>query len=197
MGFLDENAGGGGPPILKFNNEGKYVKRGSEEAFNDQHFVAYPRDARAGYIKFAGKGEKPERHLGAIFPKDETPTRASLGETDKSAWPKSKFGGEEPEDPWTPVIEIPLKHQETGEVFLFAAQSKTSIGAVKDLFAQLKKVPEGFDPVISLGVGTMQTRFGKRKKPVLSLVGQLPHVNGKDESPASDGSPPFDDDSGF
>jgi hypothetical protein len=39
-------------------------------------------------------------------------------------------------------------------------------------------VPPGHDPVIKLAVGTMQTRYGKKKKPVFSLVGQVPHANG-------------------
>jgi hypothetical protein len=56
--------------------------------------------------------------------------------------------------------------------------TKTAIGAAKDLFSQLWRVPAGHDPVIKLAVGTMQTKFGKRKKPVFSLVGQVPHVNG-------------------
>ena len=56
---------------------------------------------------------------------------------------------------------------------VLTCQSKTAIGAAKDLFAQLRRVPDGHDPVIKLAVGTMQTRFGKRKKPVLSLVGQV------------------------
>ena len=58
MGFMDENAGGG-PPLLKWNgNEGKYLKHNSDG----------PAGAVAGYLKFKGKGEAPERYTGAIFP---------------------------------------------------------------------------------------------------------------------------------
>jgi hypothetical protein len=120
MGFTDEVGIGGGKPILKFNKEARYVKRGSEDALNDQEFVAKIGEARAGYIKFNGN-EEPERRLGAIFPKDEAPLRSSLGDTDKSKWPKGKFS-DGPEDPWTAVVEIPLQHRETGEEYLFAAQ---------------------------------------------------------------------------
>ena len=124
MGFTDEVGIGGGKPILKFNKEARYVKRGSDEAMNDQAFVAKIREARAGYIKFNGN-DQPERRLGAIFPKDEAPSRSSLGDTDKSKWSKGRFG-DEPEDPWTAVIEIPLQHRETGEEYLFAAQIQDS-----------------------------------------------------------------------
>jgi len=88
MGFIDEAAGGGGPPILKFNKEACYAKSGSDESFNDQEFVADVRAARGGYIKFGEKGQAPEKHLGPIFPNDDAPLRSSLGNTDKSEWTK-------------------------------------------------------------------------------------------------------------
>ena len=62
MGFMNDNAGGGGPPLLKWNGqEGKYVKRDGDKEFNDECFVVNPAAAVAGYIKFAGKGEQPVR----------------------------------------------------------------------------------------------------------------------------------------
>ena len=188
MGFIDEAAGGGGPPILKFNKEACYAKSGSDESFNDQEFVADVHAARGGYIKFGEKGQAPEKHLGSIFPKDEAPLRATLGDTDKSEWIKGRFS-DEPEDPWTAVIEIPLKHKETGEEFLFCAQSKTSLGAARDFLAQARRVPQGFNPVIRLGVGSFKSKFGPIKKPVLSIIGKVPSggaVNGKDQPPFSD-----------
>ena len=193
MGFMDENAGGGGPPLIKWNGqEGKYVKHNSDVALNDECFIADPVGAVAGYLKFKGKGEPPERHTGPIYPKDEAPARASLGDTDQSEWAMGRFSNE-PEDPWTPVIELPIRHKETGEQCVLTCQSKTAIGAAKDLFSQLRRVPPGHDPVIKLAVGTMQTRYGKRKKPVFSLVGQVPHTNGK----ASTANDVFGDDIGF
>jgi hypothetical protein len=193
MGFMDQNAGGGGPPLMRWNGqEGKYLKYDSDLEFNDECFVLNPAGAVAGYLKFKGKGEPPERHTGPIYPKDEAPERASLGDTDQSQWAIGPFSNE-PEDPWTPVIELPLKHKETGEEFVLSCQSKTAIGAGKDLFSQLRRVPSGHDPVIKLAVGTMQTQFGKRKKPVFSLVGQVPHADGK----APTANEVFGDDVGF
>ena len=54
MGFMDEAAGGGGLPILKFTKEGRCAKAGGDESYNDQEFVADVHAARAGYIKFGG-----------------------------------------------------------------------------------------------------------------------------------------------
>lgn len=189
MGFSDDIGVGGGKPLLKFDGkEAIYKTRNSEEILNDQEYVAKIREAVAGYIKFSG-GDRPERRLGAIYPKDEAPPRSSLGDTDKTQWTKGKFG-DEPADPWTAVIEIPLVHRETGEEYLFAAQSKTSISAVMDLLAQAKRVPEGFNPVIRLGVGSFKGKFGKVKKPVLTIVGKV--ANG-----ASGNGAPFNDDITF
>jgi hypothetical protein len=191
MGFMNDNAGGGGPPLLKWNGqEGKYVKRDSDIELNDESFVVNPAAAVAGYIKFAGKGEQPVRHTGPIYPQDEAPDRASLGDTDESQWPKGKFSGE-PEDPWTAVVELPLTHQTTGEEYILTCQSKTSIGAAKDLFSQLRRLPPGHDPVIKLAVGTMQTKYGKRKKPIFTLVGKVPQTNGANS--AEGGNKPFND----
>jgi hypothetical protein len=185
MGFTEEVGVGGGKPILKFNKEARYVKRGSEDPMNDQEFVAKIREARAGYIKFNGN-DQPARHLGPIFPKDEAPPRSSLGDADKSKWPKARFG-DGPEDPWTAVIEIPLQHRETGEELLFCAQSKTSIGAAMDFLAEARRLPDGFDPVIRLGVGSFKSKFGQIKKPVLSIIGKvLSNDTAKDEPPFSD-----------
>jgi hypothetical protein len=89
--------------------------------------------------------------------------------------------------PWTAVIEIPLKHKETGEELLFCAQSKTSLGAARDFLAQARRVPQGFDPVIRLSVGSFRSKFGPIKKPVLSIIGKVPG-NG-----AVKDDPPFDD----
>jgi hypothetical protein len=181
MGFMDDNAGGGGKPLLKWNgNEGTFSNRDGK-TFNDDCFGLNVAGATAGYVKLV-KGEKPERHTGPIYPKDEAPDRASLGDTDKSKWPTGRFSGE-PEDPWTPVVELPLKHQETGEQYILSLLTKTAIGAVRDLFAQLRQVPNGHDPVIKLATGTMMTKFGTRKKPVLTLVRKVPAADKELDDP--------------
>src|SRR5262249_39047486 len=149
MGFMDQNAGGGGPPLMKWNGqEGKYLKYDSDTEFNDECFVLNAAGAVAGYLKFGVNGEQPIRHTGPIYAKDAAPDRAALGDTDMSEWPTGRFSGE-PEDPWTAVVELPLRHQTTGEEFILTCQSKTAIGAAKDLFSQLRKVPAGHDPVSS------------------------------------------------
>lgn len=172
MGFMDEASGGSGAAsIVKFTKDGTYAN--GEKKYNDQEFVAHLHGARGGYIKFGEKGEKPEKRLGPIYPKDEAPLRASLGDTDVTEWEVGQFS-EKPEDPWTAVIEIPLKHKETGEELLFCAQSKTSLGAVRDFLIQARRVPGGYDPIVRLGVGGFKSKYGMIKTPVLSIVGKVP-----------------------
>jgi hypothetical protein len=174
MAFMDEIAGGGGLKLLKFDGRaGNYVARGSDANVNDQEFVANIYAARGGYIKFNGKGTAPDRHLGLLLPKDEAPLRSTLGDLDKAKWPAAKFGGDEPEDPWTQVIEIPLRHKDSGEEYLFTAQNKTSLAAAKDFLAQCRRLPEGYDPIVKLCVGSFKGKFGMVKKPLLSVVGKV------------------------
>ena len=147
--------------------------RGSEATFNGQEFVVDVYSATGGFLKFKGKGEPPERHTGPIFPKDQAPSRASLGDLDRSKWETGKFG-DEPEDPWTPVIEFPLTHRETGEAYTFTAQSKTSLAAAKDFLGLSRRLPESFLPIVRLDVGSFNGKFGPVKKPVLAMIGKSP-----------------------
>jgi hypothetical protein len=193
MGFFDETAGGGGAALMKWNgNEGSFLTRDGDAAFNGQEFILNAVGINGGYIKFAGKGERPERHLAALYPQDETPVRTDLGDTDRNKWPIGRFSGV-PEDPWTPIVELPLKHRETGEEYILSLQTKTSIGAARDLLAHLRRLPNGHDPVIRLATGSMKTKFGVKKKPVFTIVGKTP-TNGK----GADGTNTiFNDDVGF
>jgi hypothetical protein len=167
-------SGGGGAKLLKFDGRaGNYVVRGSDDTFNGQECIADVYSATGGFLKFKGEKQQPERKMGLIFPKDLAPSRSTLGDLDKSEWPAGKFG-EEPEDPWTAVIEIPLRHKESGEAYTFTAQSKTSLGAAKDFIGWCRKLPEGFLPVVRLNTGSFKGKFGMVKKPVLSAVGKMP-----------------------
>jgi hypothetical protein len=173
MGFMDEVLSGGGAKLLKFDGRaGNYVVRGSDATFNNQEFIADIGAAKGGYIKFGVKGQAPERHLGSVFPKDEAPLRSSLGNTDKSEWPKGKFG-DDSEDPWTQVIEIPLRHKESGELYVFTAQSKTALAAAKDFLGHCRRLPEAHEPLVRLCITSFKSKFGMVKKPLLSIIGKV------------------------
>jgi hypothetical protein len=131
----------------------------------------------------------PERHLGSIFPKDEAPLRSTLGHVDKSQWPKAKFGGDEPEDPWTQCIEIPMTAKDSGEAYIFTAQSKTALAAAKDFLGHCRRLPDGHEPVVRLCVSSYKGKFGMVKKPPLSIVGKVPLGENNDANPFNDEIP--------
>src|ERR1700723_3172847 len=192
MGFMDEVSSGGGAKLLKFDGRaGNYLVRGGEATFDGQEFVVDVYSATGGFLKFKGKGEPPERHTGPIFPKDQAPSRVSLGDLDRSKWETGKFG-DEPEDPWTPVIEFPLTHRETGEAYTFTAQSKTSLAAAKDFLGLSRRLPESFLPIVRLDVGSFKGKFGPVKKPVLSMIGKSPI-----ETESNNNELPWDDEPGI
>jgi hypothetical protein len=192
MGFMDEVSSGGGTKLLKFDGRaGNYAVRGSEATFSGQEFVVDVYSATGGFLKFKSKGELPERNTGPIFPKDQAPSRASLGDIDRSKWEAGRFG-DEPEDPWTPVIELPLTHRESGEAFTFTAQSKTSLAAAKDFLGLCRRLPEGFLPIVRLDVGSFKGKYGPVKKPVLSMIGKSPI-----ETESSNNELPWDDEPGI
>jgi hypothetical protein len=190
MGFMDD-FGGSGAALMKYDGRsGNYVKVGSDDVtFNGQEFIADIYSASGGFVKFKGKGETPEKKVGSIFPKDQAPTRDSLGDLDKSEWPKGKFSDEN-EDPWRRTIELPLQHKETGDAFLFVASNKNALGAIKDLLGQCRRLPEGFNPSVRLNTATFKGKFGPVKKPVLTLNGKVAIENGA-ETDALDDEIPF------
>jgi hypothetical protein len=189
MGFLDE-VSGGGQKLAGFDGKaGNHVVRGSDEVLNNQEMIADIYGARGGYLLFNGKGVPPERQLGPIYPKDEAPDRSTLGKLDKSEWAPGKFSDGEPEDPWRPTIELPIRHRTTGEEYIYTAQSRGSLAAVKDLLAQCRRLQEGHNPIVRLAVGSYKGKFGTVKKPVLTIVGKSPIDGGPDEGPFNDEIP--------
>jgi hypothetical protein len=190
MGFLEEVSGGGGAKLLKFDGKaGNHVVRGSDEAMNNQEMVADIYGAKGGYMLFNGKGVPPERQLGPIFPKDEAPARSSLGKLDKSEWVAGKFS-DEPEDPWTATIELPMQHRTTGEQFVYTAHTRGALAALRDLIAQCRRLPEGNNPIIRLAVGSYKGKFGTVKKPVFTIIGKSP-IDGGPDGNAFDDDIPF------
>jgi hypothetical protein len=168
---------------------GNHVIRGSDEILSNQEFVADIYGARGGHVLFNGKGVPPEKALGPIYPKDEAPDRSTLGKLDKSEWQPGKFSDGEPEDPWRPTIELPIRHRTTGEEHTYVANSRGSLAAIKDLLAQCRRLPEGHNPIIRLAVGSFKGKFGTVKKPVLTIIGKSPIEGGPEEGPFEDEIP--------
>jgi hypothetical protein len=124
VGFFDDEAGGA--EFIKFDaRTGEYKARGRDTSFTDQEFVVDLNAAVGGYLRF--NAGRPERHTGRIFPKDEAPRRSTLPDNDPSRWSPGKFSGGKPEDPYRAIVELPLRHRETGETFVLTLQNKNAI----------------------------------------------------------------------
>jgi hypothetical protein len=136
--FIDDLYGGGAAYMKYDGRSGVYKQIGDDEkTFNGHEFVGDIFNAKGGYAHFE-KDQPPEKHFGNIFPKDEAPARSSLGHTDKGEWTKGKFS-DELEDYYRPMIELPLRHKETGEQYIFTATNRNALAAIKDLLGQCRR----------------------------------------------------------
>jgi hypothetical protein len=179
-GYLQKN----GTPMtgkhIKFDGKGGGYKATSDGSLVDedtQVVVVYPQ-IQAGYIKFNGKGNPPDRKMGPVFSGFTPPDRESLGDTDQELWEKSLEG--KPQDPWQFQLMVPMQVVETGELLIFSTSSITGKRAVDNLIEQcerMQRLEPDFYPVIKLSIGGFQhrdSRVGWVKTPALPRVGKAP-----------------------
>ena len=164
---LADEAGGGGD-FLKFK-KGKFVKGSNdEEAPLGTRYAVNMIGLERGYIKFSV--EPPEKRMAR--PSEPKITRESLGETDDSLWEKDDNGN--PQDPWTPTWEIPLRDIGTGEELVFATSSTGGINALGRLCsAYVNRLAMGGHavPIIALGASSYKhKRFGDVDVPTLRIL---------------------------
>jgi hypothetical protein len=78
--YLNEHCGGGSGVLFKFAKDQRFrrVDDGEEIPLGTQFTVVY--DQMVGWIKFNGKGEPPERKMGALFQGFLPPPREELGD---------------------------------------------------------------------------------------------------------------------
>jgi len=165
---------------IKFDGKGggyKVTSDGSIVKEDTQVVVVYPQ-IQAGYIKFNGKGNPPDRKMGPVFSGFTPPDRESLGDTDQDLWEKSLEG--KPQDPWQFQLMVPMQVVETGELLIFSTSSITGKRAVDNLIEQcerMQRLEPDFYPVIKLSIGGFQhrdSRVGWVKTPALPRVGKAP-----------------------
>jgi hypothetical protein len=181
-GYLAECGVGMNGTFFKFAKDGKVRKTSDEEEIPEgtEFVVAYDQ-IQAGWIKFNGKGNPPDRHMGPIFDGYQPPNRESLGDTDQSQWETDLSG--KPSDPWRHQMLVPLQHSETGELFVFGTTSLTGRREVGNLIRHCdrlrNKEPDAY-PVIKLQVGGFahrDKRVGWVKTPKFAVVGRAPKNN--------------------
>jgi hypothetical protein len=176
--LAEHGVGLGGTPI-KFSKEGKFVRTSDDEPLpEDARYVCVYDQTQAGMIRFFGKGEQPERHMGPIFQGFMPPKREELGDLDQSQWDVGLSG--QPVDPWQHQMLLPLQDIETGELMIFNTSSVTgrrAVGALLTLCERMRvREPDQY-PVVKLRIGGFNhrdERVGWVKTPAFDVVGRTP-----------------------
>jgi hypothetical protein len=176
--YLNEHCGGGSGVLFKFAKDQRFrrVDDGEEIPLGTEFTVVYDQ-IQVGWIKFNGKGEPPERKMGALFQGFIPCPRDELGDDDQSLWEVGLSG--KPADPWQQQILLPLQ-AEDGELFIFGTTSITGRRAVGRVIDECRKMlrrePNDY-PVVKLAVSSFQhreERIGRVTVPAFVRVGKTP-----------------------
>jgi hypothetical protein len=169
--------------FIKFDGkEGKFVKSqdDTEIPAGSEYIVIYDQ-IQAGWVKFAGKGQSPERKQGAIFEGFVPPARNTLGDDDETQWEEGL--NKQPQDPWQFQILLPLLSTADDELFVFQTTSITgrrACDAVIRMCGRMQaKEPDDY-PVIKLrisGYAHKDERVGWIKTPAFDRTGKAPKAN--------------------
>jgi hypothetical protein len=174
--YLNEHCGGGSGVLFKFAKDQRFrrVDDGEEIPLGTQFTVVYDQ-IQVGWMKFNGKGEPPERKMGALFQGFSPCPRDELGDDDQSLWEVGLSG--KPADPWQQQILLPLQ-AEDGELFIFGTTSITgrrAVGRVIDECRKMQRREPNDYPVIKLALASFQhreERIGRVTVPAFVRVGK-------------------------
>jgi hypothetical protein len=133
----------------------------------------------AAWVRWAGG--KPDRYV-VRQPGVPFPDRDELGDHDETAWENGP--DDKPRDPWQSSRFVHLVNPETAAAYTFSTTSWGGRGAVIDLadaIGRYRHARPGAAPVVVLESAPMQTRYGKKWKPVFKVVDW---VGGSEPEPA-------------
>jgi hypothetical protein len=122
---------------------------------------------RHGWVRWWGGGPDQYRMRR---PGEQLPDRDELGDMNKGAW---ELGfDDQPKDPWQETRFVYLLG-ENAEAYTFSTSSWGGRGAVIDLGDQILRMRfarRGAIPIVELHAAVMQTKYGKKSKPVFKVV---------------------------
>jgi len=98
--------------------------------------------------------------------------REELGDNDEAAWAVGP--DDKPRDPWQLTRFVHMISPTTAESFTFSTSSwggREAVLNLSDAVERMRTVHAGAVPVVELGAAPMQTRYGKKSKPKLTIVG--------------------------
>jgi hypothetical protein len=161
---------------------GQRILRGTLVKFADWQWTAGKEAARipperefvatetiAAWVKW--QGGKPVEYIVRASGAD-LPEREELGDTAEGTWELTP--NNEPKDPWANTRLVRLLDPVTAEVFTFTTSSWGGRNAVIDLADQIVRMRQahpGAVPVVQLDALPMQTRYGRKSKPLFKIVG--------------------------
>jgi hypothetical protein len=105
-------------------------------------------------------------------PRERLPSRADLGYLDKKQWKLSPSG--EPQDPWQDQRYLYLADPRDASIFTYVTATFTGRSAVNSLASQIVRMRvarPGINPVVEFDAAAHQTKYGRKMKPVLRIVG--------------------------
>ena len=124
-------------------------------------------------------------------PGERLPERDKLSHASEKEWPAGPSG--EPQDPWQNTRLVYLIDPETAEAYTFSTSSWGGRSAVIDLgdtITRMRTTHPDAAPIVELRAVEMPTRFGKKSKPALKVVGWK-NASGSGSEPARTGPRPI------
>jgi len=168
--------GGSEGEFLRFDRSRYVTRDGDELAIGTQVALLLDR-ASSGWIKFKGQGNPPDKRMGPLFRGWTPPTRAELGDLDKTAW--SPGLDNKPEDPWkyNHLFTISTAEQ---EIYILSLMGKSQIGCALDLVRMCKgyliSFPQHY-PLLRLDRRPKKNKFMSYFVPYLPENGKILKAN--------------------
>jgi hypothetical protein len=180
QGFLDDVAPATVEGTMFDGKRGAFVTTGSDEQVigDDVDFVAICDQTLAGWIRFNGEGQKPDKIMGLPYEGWRQPKRDTLGNTDPAQWELGLDG--KPQDPWLAQILLPMQRCDNSELYVFGTTSVTGRRAVGNLLRTYERSRRTYPtdyPLVRCKIGGFKhkdPRVGMVKVPVLCVVGRTP-----------------------
>jgi len=162
--------------LVRFDGKaGHYVVVETDEVLDNKQFIVAVDETLAGFIRFNGEGQPPDRIQGQPYKGWIKPRRDTLGSNDPTQWPVSPLSGK-PEDPWKEQVNIVLVDPVTRAFYTFATTSKTGrsgAGALLQHYNRMVRHDSDSYPVVKLTPsGYDDKRFGWVNKPTFVIMGR-------------------------
>jgi hypothetical protein len=153
--------------ILKFADWRWMVGKEATPVADGKRLVALATSAM--WVRWQG-GKPVQYHVR--HPGQRLPEREQLGHDNEGEWEIGPTG--ERIDPWSNTRLVYLVDPDTAEAFTFSTSSIGGRSAVTELGDQIGRMRNAhFDalPIVELRAVEMKTRFGRKSKPLLKVIG--------------------------